>query len=86
MLNGVDRSRSRAAWAQGTGIAYVVTGGGGAPIYNDFGPPQPWDAVRRMGHEHVRVDVDASGRTLRLTAVADDDGHVPFDQFLITSW
>jgi hypothetical protein len=86
MLNGVDRSRSRAAWAQGTGIAYVVTGGGGAPIYNDFGPPQPWDAVRRTGHEHVRVDVDASGRTLRLTAVADDDGHVPFDQFLITSW
>jgi len=85
MVEGVPRSLSRTAWTQGTGITYVVTGGGGAPIYNDFGTPQRWDAVRRTGHEHVRVDIDPTGRTLRLTAIADDDGHVPFDEFLITS-
>jgi hypothetical protein len=84
MLNGVPRSKAPKAWTQGVGTAYVVTGGGGAPIYNDFGPAQPWDAVRRKGHEHVRVDIDASGRRLRLTAIADDDEHVPFDQFFIT--
>ena len=85
MLNGVARSESPKTWTQGAGPAYVVTGGGGAPVYNDFGPAQPWDAVRRKGHEHVRVDIDASGNTLRLTAIADDDGHVPFDQFVITA-
>jgi hypothetical protein len=84
MVNGVPRS-GRATWTQGTGIAYVVTGGGGAPIYNDFGPAKPWDAVRRTGHEHVRVDLDPTGRTLRVTAIADDHGHVPFDEFVITS-
>lgn len=85
MINGAPRSRVSTAWAKGTGIAYVVTGGGGAPIYDDFGPAQPWDAVRRTGHEHVRVDVDPGGRTLRVTAVADDDGHVTFDQFVISA-
>jgi acid phosphatase type 7 len=85
MLDGVPRSFNHTAWAQGSGIAYVVTGGGGAPVYDDFGPERPWDAVRKTGHEHVRVDIDPTGRTLRLTAVADDDGHVPFDEFVITS-
>jgi acid phosphatase type 7 len=85
MLNGVPLSKNPRTWAQGVGTAYVVTGGGGAPIYNDFGPAQPWDAVRRKGHEHLRVDIDAGGRTLRLTAIADDDGHVSFDQFTITA-
>jgi hypothetical protein len=85
MRNGVPQSRSPTTWTQGVGSLYVVTGGGGAPVYNDFGPAQPWDAVRRKGHEHVRVDIDASGRTLRLTAIADDDGHVPFDQVVITA-
>jgi len=85
MLGGTLRSKNSARWTQGVGTAYVVTGGGGAPIYDDFGPAQPWDAVRRKGHEHVRVDLDEHGRTLRLTAIADDHGHVPFDQVLITA-
>ncbi len=85
MLNGTPRAQSAKTWTQGIGTAYVVTGGGGAPIYNDFGPPQPWDAVRRKGHEHVRVDIDAAGKTLRLTTIADDDGHIPFDQVVITA-
>jgi len=84
MLNGVPRSRNPTTWTQGAGTTYVVTGGGGAPVYNDFGPRQPWDALRRKGHEHVRVDIDAAGTTLRLTAIADDDGHIPFDQAVIT--
>ncbi len=83
--NGTPESNSPTTWTQGVGTAYVVTGGGGAPIYNDFGPARPWDAARRSGHEHLRVDVDASGRTLRLTAIADDDGHVAFDQFVIAA-
>ena len=85
ILDGVPRSGNPTAWTQGVGPAYVVTGGGGAPVYNDFGPAQPWDAVRRRGHEHVRIDIDASGKTLRLTAIADDAGHVPFDHFVITA-
>jgi hypothetical protein len=84
ILDGVPQSRNPKAWSQGVGVAYLVTGGGGAPAYNDFAAPQPWDAVRRTGHEHVRVDVDATGRTLRVTAIADDDGHVVFDEFSIT--
>ena len=32
MLDGVPRSKNPKAWSQGTGIAYVVTGGGGAPV------------------------------------------------------
>jgi hypothetical protein len=80
MLGGTLRRKNSARWTQGIGTAYVVTRGGGAPIYDDFGPAQPWDAVRRKRHEHVRVDLDEHGRTLRLTAIADDHGDVPFDQ------
>jgi hypothetical protein len=85
LLNGVTRSTNRTTWAQSAGIEYVVTGGGGAPIYNDFGAAQPWDAARRKGHEHIRVDIDPTGSTLRLTAIADDAGHVPFDEAVITA-
>jgi hypothetical protein len=84
MLNGVARSVDRNAWTRGTGIAYVVTGGGGAPLYNDFGPAQPWDAVRKTVHEHLSVEVDGAGAALRVTGIDDSAPHRPFDQFVIT--
>jgi len=83
MLKGVASTADRYSWRKGVGIAYVVTGGGGAPVYNDFGPAQPWDGFRKKGHEHLVVDVSADGRTLRMTALDDDNRHAVIDQFTI---
>jgi len=69
-------------WQKSAGTAYVVTGGGGAPTYHDFGPTAAWDAARKRGIHHVRVDVGVDG-TLRLTAISDENGQRPFDQVVI---
>ena len=82
MNGGTPVTRRANKWRQGAGTAYVVTGGGGAPSYNDFGPAAAWDAVRETGHHHVRVDIDVDG-TLRLTAISDDDGQRPIDEVII---
>jgi hypothetical protein len=56
-------------YVQGQGIIFVVTGGGGANVYNDFGPPAPWDAVRAVKHEHLQINV--SGRRLSVNTISD---------------
>jgi DNA repair exonuclease SbcCD nuclease subunit len=58
---------------QGDGTVFVVTGGGGANVYDDFGQLQPWDAQRLATHEYLRLGV--TSQALELTAV-DDRGRV----------
>jgi 3',5'-cyclic AMP phosphodiesterase CpdA len=71
VLNGHDHNYQRFLW---DGITYVVTGGGGAQLYGlracDEDHPE-----RREGddEEHHFVGVFGSTRTLRLTAIDDDN-------------
>jgi len=62
-------SRDLRKYVQGRGTIFVVTGGGGANIYSDFGPLAPWDAVRAVRHEHVQMEV--RGRTLSVVTISD---------------
>jgi acid phosphatase type 7 len=39
------------------GVHYVVTGGGGAPLYSSWGPAQPWTVYRETTYEFTLVDV-----------------------------
>jgi hypothetical protein len=45
------------------GVHYIVTGGGGAPLYTGWNSPQPWDVYREATFEFVLVDVN--GDTIR---------------------
>ena len=49
------------------GVHYVITGGGGAPLYSSWGASQPWTVYRETTYEFVRVD--ARGDTLEVTAI-----------------
>ena len=82
LRDGKPVTRQLSSWRKGAGTAYIVTGGGGAPTYNDFGRKATWDAVRKTGHHHVRVDVDVDD-TLRLMTMSDTDGQHPIDQVVI---
>ena len=82
MRDGKPVTKNPDKWHKGAGTAYVVTGGGGAPNYNDFGPAAAWDAKRKTGHHHVRVDIGVDD-TLRLTAISDENGQRPFDSVVI---
>ncbi len=59
-----------------SGITYIVTGGGGGPLYgldNDTVPP-----IREFGltvHHHCAIDVDCDKRVLHLAAI-DTEGKV----------
>jgi len=39
------------------GVHYLLTGGGGAPLYTGWGPVQPWTVYRETTLEFVLVDV-----------------------------
>jgi acid phosphatase type 7 len=82
MRDGKPVTRNLSRWRKGVGTAYIVTGGGGAPTYNDFGRRAHWDADREIGHHHVRVDLGVDD-TLRLTTISDTDGQRPIDQLVI---
>lgn len=69
VLNGHDHVYER---LERNGITYVVTGGGGAPLY-DFGDPIPESRVRVKSHHYLRMTADTE--RLALTAV-DLDGNV----------
>jgi Calcineurin-like phosphoesterase/Purple acid Phosphatase, N-terminal domain len=73
-------TRDSVRWAQGEGTAFVVTGGGGAHLDHDFGPPVARDAVRQVVHEHLRIDVGPN--SLVCTAVGDNGAVI--DSFTIT--
>jgi hypothetical protein len=82
MRGGKPVTKNPDSWQKDAGTAYVVTGGGGAPTYNDFGPEAAWDAERETGHHHVRVDIGVDD-TLQLTAISDEKGQRPIDQVVI---
>ncbi|MEA3201313.1 MAG: acid phosphatase type 7 [Thermoplasmata archaeon] len=51
------------------GVTYVVTGGGGAALYNDFQSPSPaWSAARHEGHELVVIDFAKGSASARVLA------------------
>jgi predicted phosphodiesterase len=62
------------------GVVYVVTGGGGAPLYNDFGPTAPGSVVRQVSHEFVLVDFTATSAT----AVVRNAEGVVIDSFSVS--
>lgn len=68
---GVVSTPTRGAIPAGAGTVYVVSGGGGAGLYKDFGPAAPFDAVRASAHEHLVFTVTPS--VLRMTAVTTED-------------
>lgn len=72
VLNGHDHVYER---LERNGIAYIVTGGGGAPLY-DFEKILPESKVRVRAHHYLRVTADTAH--LEITAV-DLDGNV-FDR------
>ena len=69
VLNGHDHVYER---LERNGITYLVTGGGGAPLYA-FDEPLPESQVRVRSHHYVRIAADRD--RLELTAV-DLDGNV----------
>lgn len=78
---GTPTSTDRLRVTQGQGITYVVTGGGGRPTYDDFGPQQPWGATRAVTHQHLRVDV--TDQQLSFDSV--DNSGLVIDHFVISA-
>jgi hypothetical protein len=52
------------------GVHYIIAGGGGAPLYTGWNPPQPWDIFREATYEFVLVEVN--GDTIRTRAIRPD--------------
>jgi len=52
------------------GVHYIITGGGGAPLYTGWNAPQPWDIYREATLEFVLVDVN--GDTIRTRGIRPD--------------
>jgi Iron/zinc purple acid phosphatase-like protein C len=69
LRGGSAVSRDNTHVRKGQGTTYIVTGGGGAGTYDDFGPMPAWDAVRRAHHEHLRIDVTPTA--LHVLALSD---------------
>ncbi|HEY6953306.1 MAG TPA: metallophosphoesterase family protein [Bacteroidota bacterium] len=67
VFNGHDHCYERTKPIHG--ITYVVTGGGGAPLY-DFKESNDWTACREKTHHFCNVEID--GSTLRMTMIRDD--------------
>ena len=81
LRGGTVVSRDRTHVRKGQGITYVLTGGGGAGTYDDFGPMPVWDAVRGVHHEHLRIDVTPTA----LHVLAITDFGKTLDDFTITA-
>lgn len=63
------------------GTHYVISGGGGAPIYQRWHPPKPWTVYREATLEFVRVDV--KGDTMKVVAIKPTGAGI--DSFLVAS-
>jgi len=61
------------------GVHYIVTGGGGAPLYTGWNSPQPWDIYRETTLEFVLVEVN--GDTVGARAIRPDG--TEFDSLLL---
>jgi len=64
VLNGHDHIYER---SQKNGIPYVVTGGGGAPLYQINKSPNPYQVIAKSTNHYVRLRVAAHG--IDLTAI-----------------
>ncbi len=70
VLTGHDHLYER---SEKDGIVYIVTGGGGAPLYPVNSVENPYQQVVVAAHHYVALDIDAGG--IELTAI-DEDGAV----------
>jgi Icc-related predicted phosphoesterase len=61
------------------GVHYIITGGGGAPLYSSWGAAQPWTVYREATFEFVLVSV--SGDTISCKGIKP--GGVVFDSFAV---
>lgn len=61
------------------GVHYIITGGGGAPLHNSWGPTQPWTIYREATFEFVLVDV----RTDTVHCRGIKPGGIVIDSFAI---
>jgi hypothetical protein len=68
MRDGVPTLRTLGVVPSGTGTVYVVSGGGGAPLDDNFGERAPWVAVRSAVHQHLLFNV--TPRLLQMSVVA----------------
>jgi hypothetical protein len=68
------------SYEAGDGIIHLVTGGGGARLYDLDGPQPSWSAARAVEHHYVRLDVTPEG--LRATALSIPDRAV-LDSFTV---
>lgn len=50
------------------GVVYIVTGGGGAPLYKINSTPNPFQRAALAAHHYTTLDIDAGG--IDLTAIA----------------
>ena len=70
-------STDRSRYVNPGGPVYVVTGGGGAGIYDFPSTIQPWSVVHCACHEILRVDVDHAGsltvRAMKLDGTLVDE-------------
>lgn len=78
VLNGHDHFYERSE--DGSGIEYVITGGGGAPLYG-FERNNPESVVKKMAHHFMIIDVN--GPVMKATAI-DAEGKT-IDEFSIRS-
>lgn len=77
VLTGHDHLYER---SEKDGIVYIVTGGGGAPLYKVNSVENPYQKVAVAAHHYVALDIDASG--IGLTAIDKagaviDSTHLP---------
>ena len=75
VINGHDQDYQHHV---ANGIHYVVTGGGGAPLYS-VTPDTPYVKTAKMAHHHCELTVN--GSTIEIRAV-EPDGNV-IEEFTI---
>jgi hypothetical protein len=61
------------------GVHYIITGGGGAPLYDTWGPVESWTVYREATYEFVLVDVRVN--EVRCQGIRSDG--TAFDSFTI---
>ncbi len=76
VFNGHDHDYERSV---ANGVTYIVTGGGGAPLYSEKEPPDPASIYFTSTYHSVQVSV--TGMTLTVAGVRPDG--VRFDEFTL---
>ena len=77
MINGHDHDYQRHI---AHGITYLVTGGGGAPLYS-VTPDTPFVKLAKEAHHYCELSVDGDKITVR---AVEPDGKV-IEQFTVTA-